>query len=447
MAESFYGGKAGFGFILRPNVLREDGKWTSLGNSESPDQDSIYGGVVRGDIRAGEYAIVDLINQSDFYRISNQLEPILISSIEKIKGPDGDGGGTSQWHTGIIITGSGVQTINIQNSHIADMYLNTDTGEVYCQTSENQWTYQDNIKGPPGENGSFAIYNGESINPLSVQKIEWIPFDNNNNIITTSAQIKETIRVLGGTQDSSKALEDYHFLEANIPISQRKKIKWKIDISNSETQWITDQINDKFTIGDNSNNKILTKSVWYDASHTMDDKNSLHIYRGGSLLPPAISVSNTISVFIGNKANIGASTKLCPGLYIILPNGLVRIGAWRDWVGLTYNINNGQALSNCSIVVRAVYPFYQKESIPSQSETIYSISWAGATVYGPTDYTWTYITSSEFGTGFGTYCLNNLGEPVIKTTIGNSNQIFNNCWEFIQAITQNGESVLNLQVS
>jgi hypothetical protein len=49
--------------------------------------------------------------------------------------------------------------------------------------------------------------------------------------------------------------------------------------------------------------------------------------------------------------------------------------------------------------------------------------------------------------GSGTYCLNNLGEPVIKTTIGNSNQIFNNCWEFIQAITQNGESVLNLQVS
>lgn len=75
-----------------------------------------------------------------------------------IKGPQGEEGAT--WYSGVAITGTSTFTGG-HAGELGDMYLNTETGNVYeCTTagtiSTAVWTYRSNIKGPQGDLGEPA---------------------------------------------------------------------------------------------------------------------------------------------------------------------------------------------------------------------------------------------------------------------------------------------------
>lgn len=75
-------------------------------------------------------------------------------TFNNLKGQKGDTGATVTWHTGTVVTGAG--TYPYQNEKVGDMYLNTDTSNVYKATAATaggmtEWALVCNIKGAKGD--------------------------------------------------------------------------------------------------------------------------------------------------------------------------------------------------------------------------------------------------------------------------------------------------------
>lgn len=78
-------------------------------------------------------------------------------TFNNLKGQKGDKGATGAtviWHTGTVVTGAG--TYPYQNEKVGDMYLNTDTSNVYKATAATaggmtEWALVCNIKGAKGD--------------------------------------------------------------------------------------------------------------------------------------------------------------------------------------------------------------------------------------------------------------------------------------------------------
>lgn len=75
-------------------------------------------------------------------------------TFNNLKGQKGDTGATVTWHTGTAVTGAG--TYPYQNEKVGDMYLNTDTSNVYKATvaiagGMTEWALVCNIKGAKGD--------------------------------------------------------------------------------------------------------------------------------------------------------------------------------------------------------------------------------------------------------------------------------------------------------
>lgn len=76
------------------------------------------------------------------------------STITVKNGSKGSTGATVIWHTGTVVTGAG--TYPYQNEKVGDMYLNTDTSNVYKATAATaggmtEWALVCNIKGAKGD--------------------------------------------------------------------------------------------------------------------------------------------------------------------------------------------------------------------------------------------------------------------------------------------------------
>ena len=52
------------------------------------------------------------------------------------------------------MSGTGTKSVTVSGAKAGDMYLNTSTYDVYKASSASSWTYQCNIKGATGSNGS-----------------------------------------------------------------------------------------------------------------------------------------------------------------------------------------------------------------------------------------------------------------------------------------------------
>lgn len=81
------------------------------------------------------------------------------STITVKNGSKGSTGDAATWFSGGAVTGTSTtaKTFPVSGSKAGDMYLNTETSNVYKATAANQWVYLCNIKGPqgtPGNNGT-----------------------------------------------------------------------------------------------------------------------------------------------------------------------------------------------------------------------------------------------------------------------------------------------------
>lgn len=81
------------------------------------------------------------------------------STITVKNGSKGSTGAAATWFSGGVVTGTSTtaKTFTVSGSKAGDMYLNTETSNVYKATAANQWVYLCNIKGPqgtPGNNGT-----------------------------------------------------------------------------------------------------------------------------------------------------------------------------------------------------------------------------------------------------------------------------------------------------
>lgn len=303
MADSFYGGKRGYSFVFKENNREgSEGKWTSIGSQTDNDNlDTLYSGIKRGNLFAGEYAMIAGNTDTTIYRITITGHPIEISKIPAIEGNSK----VAKWHTGTELTGHGVViTHNIEGANVQDMYLNTETGDIYLCTEEDTWAWQDNIKGPKGDPGDLILNVSAQAGGQTTQRIL---FNSNYQISTLSS-------VATGPQIGIKGLGQE-------------------------------------VVSDASHHPIFVNALYYQAiSHTDNDfnENCLHIYSGGQM-PPCISIPNNISVFIGgnilNDDTLGAK-RLPSGKYLALSQGLLKIsGTWDEAIGLWWYVAPNKAIN------------------------------------------------------------------------------------------------------
>lgn len=158
--------------------LQSDGSWTvdntgfSSGSGAPGDNIGVSGDMYI-DIDEGDVYIKQITDQSTL-----QVSWIYITNIKGEKGEQGLKGtaGTrgSLWFTGVGITGSDTSgaifpSSGVDNCLYKDMYLNTETGDVYQCVGEGtpdvaQWAYIGSILGPVGKDGeSTAIYVGSAL--------------------------------------------------------------------------------------------------------------------------------------------------------------------------------------------------------------------------------------------------------------------------------------------
>ena len=82
-----------------------------------------------------------------------------------IQGPSGGTGQSgSKWLTGTEIAGTSSEiSIVIANSKIGDLYLNTETSNVYQCIAENVWSWLTNIKGQSGSSAVANVLEGKKL--------------------------------------------------------------------------------------------------------------------------------------------------------------------------------------------------------------------------------------------------------------------------------------------
>lgn len=303
MADSFYGGKRGFSFVFKENSREgSGGKWTSVGSqTDSDDLDTLYSGIKRGNLFAGEYAMIAGDTDTRIYRITITGHPIEISRIPAIEGNVK----MAKWHTGIELTGQSVIiTNNIENANVQDMYLNIETGDIYLCTEEDTWAWQDNIKGPKGDPGDL--------------------------ILNVSAQ--------AGGQTTQKIL-----FNSNYQISTLSAVNIGPNIGRNGLG--TDVISDATNYPD------LGHAVFYESIIDNDaNRNCLFIYEGG-VMPPCISFSQYVSVFIGGNIlnNDNLATRLPAGKYLALSQGLLRVGNWNEPLALWWYVSSGDPIRTAKV--------------------------------------------------------------------------------------------------
>lgn len=116
-----------------------------------------YSGV---EISSVEGKVGDFFYDTDDCQVYIKLDAgwTLLSSI---KGDTGEKGAT--WFTGTAITGD-EENINVEidGARIGDLYLNTDTSDIYTCTAENTWKWVSNNKGNTGAAGATWLSGEET---------------------------------------------------------------------------------------------------------------------------------------------------------------------------------------------------------------------------------------------------------------------------------------------
>ena len=332
MSNSFYGGKKGFSFTLQPNsLINSNGLFGSLGTSaDSAEADSLYGGIKRGDIQPGEYAIVSGgSNAGEIYRasFSTPSNLILCAKIPTLKGEPGDPGPQGQpgadgkdgkdgkdGRAAHWFQGSSAPSGTYEDVHSGDMYLNTTIGDVYRYDEDGNWVYEQNIRGPAEGESEIAIQ----------------------------------------FTDSESSPTNCFYLKPPLGICA-KDIK-SLPVSGTVTIPLTGSGVSPFdtAYGD--------KIAYYDIpsiAYTEEGSHSIYIYEGG-VLPPAVFVpKNTIATFGVNGQNLinwSNSISLHSGyLYIILHSGIlpIQIDTNYNLYGFRafLNAGGGRTLEYCSLNV------------------------------------------------------------------------------------------------
>lgn len=330
MSNSFYGGKKGFSFTLQPNsLINSNGLFGSLGTSaDSAEADSLYGGIKRGDIQPGEYAIVSGGgNAGEIYRasFSTPSNLILCAKIPTLKGEPGDPGPQGQsgadgkdgkdgkdGRAAHWFQGSSDPSGIYEDVHSGDMYLNTTNGNVY-RYEDGNWVYEQNIRGPA--NGTSEIV------------IEFTDFESNP---TQHFYLKPPI---GMYVNSVKPL----------PVG-------------SDSNSITISLASAATITSAFNQTYGNITAYYDLTGPIDNS-SIYIYDGG-ILPPAVYVpSSVVAVFGKDNQNIinwsHNITLKGQYLYIILHSGILPIplsDSYKLYGFRAYlNPGGGSTLADCSL--------------------------------------------------------------------------------------------------
>lgn len=134
-------------------------------------------------------------------------------TFNNLKGQKGDKGATVIWHTGTVVTGAG--NYPYQNEKVGDMYLNTDTSNVYKATAATaggmtEWVLICNIKGAKGDaadipklaKGVAGIVPGTINDDLSASR--WLNGGDNG---TGSWRALPT--AAGGTSGMVRSCKDY----------------------------------------------------------------------------------------------------------------------------------------------------------------------------------------------------------------------------------------------
>lgn len=338
MSNSFYGGKKGFNFYLVENQREgSSGIWTAVGTPEdTAEQDTLYAGIKRGNLKYGDYAAVEIENDICIYRmiLNNLLKvvPKKVSQVQLFGGADGAPGHAAHWFSGTELThNSGTVTYEIDTQetvYSGDMYLNTTSGNVYCCLGENQWEYEQNIKGPAGDPGSMFVIETQHEEGASVQQV--FKFED-VGMMAVSPIVQDI------THQKITAYSD----NTNI---------FPIDVSPTDV------------VGDASNTP-RGAYIWYykiadSTGQSVFQKypNSIHLY-SGDVLPPLIGIPSGISVF-RRRINNGTITweKMPEGYYIILSDGslinlyLSSTSSTTDFLfcgfGLLFSISSHQALSS-----------------------------------------------------------------------------------------------------
>lgn len=99
-------------------------------------------------------------------------------------GLTGSQGESSSWYSGTSVTGTGTGiSAGVTGSKANDLYINTDTGNVYQATAANTWDFKLNIKGADGSNielqatSSFIQWRSEGgswVNLVSIASISGV---------------------------------------------------------------------------------------------------------------------------------------------------------------------------------------------------------------------------------------------------------------------------------
>lgn len=126
-----------------------------------------------GKLIEGNQDLIDTLNQAivgklDASKLDEAIETALAVAKEsgQFNGEQGKRG--TQWFSGTAITGTdGVINVTVEGATTDDIYLNTDTGNIYMCTASSgtQWVYGGNIKGANGEDGQDGtkIFSGTQI--------------------------------------------------------------------------------------------------------------------------------------------------------------------------------------------------------------------------------------------------------------------------------------------
>lgn len=287
MSNSFYGGKRGYGFILRSNS-QNNGIWTGVGEiTDNNSINTLYSGVRRGDLYPGEYAIItdEEGERNLVYRIDESGAPFYITEFKYTKIASGR---TAKWFSGTELVECENLNQVIEDSINGDRYLNNENGNVW-HLEENIWVYDCNIKGPPGDLESVMIdpnAGGETVtNDFIIYRCNDLSINYSGTIRTNTI----TVRKAGEASMTASAMVD------------------------------------------SKHYGCCNGGLVYDLLDVKDYPQDLHVYTGG-MLPPLIIIPPNVPViyeYKGRDSNGNITEHLrktmVDGVYIALNNMLILV--------------------------------------------------------------------------------------------------------------------------
>lgn len=326
MADSFYGGKQGFSFVLRENSLDgSNGYFSALGGPSDTDQaNSIYGGIKRGDIKPGEYAIVSAGEKAgEIYRIGMTNNPIFSSKVtlptiqagEVIyeQGPPGEPGEPGRNGE----NGEGCLIMDIQDFDPTNPNITKTTQQLLIinEPSENNL---------PNSGDLLAVGT-----PIYFDKIKVKPLIDIYETITVTEKSEAPYYGVSGTQNPQYSIYKYAIEKTNLLLPE-----------------------DTYTLQYVSNTQPSSVSIsslygllGYDFTE-IENQNGVYFYLGGEL-PPLLYVGTNARIyqcssenfiseedinntFLSNISTNNQFSAIGAGIYLIIPNGLITIKKSND---------------------------------------------------------------------------------------------------------------------